>query len=207
MQTPALGSSASPSAKRSKVTTIRTSHTKSGAGGQLAEDGDPPSAGVEAAVQTDRNELAEKLAHCQEELATERATSQSLEERRAHYQEELATERATSQSLEERLAHCQEELATERAKSRSLEERISLEVASEMPAAADDDEPEVEDRLAALERLAAETGEASIFLGLERECVNLGKTASSDSLAAFLNTDSDETLQDYFSESLSLSTD
>ena len=67
--------------------------------------------GTEAFDQTDRNELAEKLARC-----------------------------------EEKLARCQEELATERA--RSLEERISLEVASEISAAADDDEPEVEDRTA-----------------------------------------------------------
>lgn len=132
VQAPALGSLASPSAKRAKVITIRTSHTKSDASGQLDEDGDPPSAGVEAAVQTDRNE------------------------------EELAREKI--RVLEERLDHYQEELATERAKSRSLEERV-------------------EDRLAALERLAAEPGEASIFPGLERECVNLGKKIERASIA------------------------
>lgn len=71
VQAPALGSLASPSAKRAKVITIRTSHTKSGASGQLDEDGDPPSAGVEAAVQTD----------CNEELAIARETIRALEER------------------------------------------------------------------------------------------------------------------------------
>ena len=93
MQTPALGSSTSPSAKRSKVTTIRTSHTKSGAGGQLDKDGDPPSAGVEAAVQTDCNEVGELT----EKLAVEREKRRSVEE-------ELAIAREKIRALEESLA-------------------------------------------------------------------------------------------------------
>jgi len=99
VQTPNLGSSASPSVKRPKVITIRTSHTKSGAGGQSDEDGDPPSAGVEAAVQTDCNETAlyQQVGELTEKLAVEREKVRSVEE-------ELAIAREKIRTLEERLA-------------------------------------------------------------------------------------------------------
>ena len=83
VQTPALGSSASPSAKRPKVITIRTSHTKSGASGQLDEGGDPPSAGVEPVGQTDCNETAlyQQVGELTEKLAVETEKARALEER------------------------------------------------------------------------------------------------------------------------------
>ena len=98
VQAPALGSLASPSAKRAKVITIRTSHTKSGASGQLDEGGDPPSAGVEPVGQTDCNETAlyQQVGELTEELQVEREKRRSVEE--------LAIAKEKIRALEERLA-------------------------------------------------------------------------------------------------------